>query len=162
MSLSLIKKEKKKKLNLQHGWVCADRIVIAQYYPILVHRKTKPTIYLIYHPTGWKCSGIVQDEGKRNGMKINMTAGTEWPFGSPEITLEDAVTQAIFQTYTLNMASRTAGLPGHNRRRQDTASFCTVRPPDGLPKGNKVHERYQINDRKLGQLHIFRTFEALL
>lgn len=62
----------------------------------------------------------------------------------------------------LNMASRTAGLPGHNRRKQDTASFCTVRPPDGLPKGNKVHERYQINDRKLGQLHIFRTFEALL
>lgn len=44
---------------------------------------------------------FVQNEGKRNKMEISMTTGTGWPFGGPEVTLDDAATQAIFQTYTL-------------------------------------------------------------
>lgn len=44
---------------------------------------------------------FTQEEGKRNDLQISMTTGTGWPFGGPEVTLEDAATQALFQTYII-------------------------------------------------------------
>ena len=38
-----------------------------------------------------------QAEANKNGMQIDMNTGTGWPFGGPEVTLEDAATKAIFQ-----------------------------------------------------------------
>ena len=32
-------------------------------------------------------------------MKVDMNTGTGWPFGGPEVTVEDAATKAIFQEY---------------------------------------------------------------
>lgn len=40
-----------------------------------------------------------QAEGKRTGIEIDMNTGTGWPFGGPEVSIEDAATKAIFQTY---------------------------------------------------------------
>lgn len=34
------------------------------------------------------------------GMKVDMNTGTGWPFGGPEVTVEDAATKAIFQEYS--------------------------------------------------------------
>ena len=42
-----------------------------------------------------------QAEANRNGMQIDMNTGTGWPFGGPEVTLEDAATKAIFQEYKI-------------------------------------------------------------
>ena len=41
-----------------------------------------------------------QAEGKRVGIEIGMNTGTGWPFGGPEVSIEDAATRAIFQSYT--------------------------------------------------------------
>jgi hypothetical protein len=42
-----------------------------------------------------------ENEAARLGMKIDMNTGTGWPFGSPEVTLEDAACKVVFQDYTL-------------------------------------------------------------
>ena len=42
-----------------------------------------------------------ESEATRLGMKIDMNTGTGWPFGSPEVTIEDAASKVIFQDYTL-------------------------------------------------------------
>ena len=38
-------------------------------------------------------------EADRLGMNIDMNNGTGWPFGGPEVTVEDAATRALFYTY---------------------------------------------------------------
>lgn len=42
-----------------------------------------------------------QAEGKRLGIQIDMNMGTGWPFGGPNISIADAATKAIFQTYEI-------------------------------------------------------------
>lgn len=42
-----------------------------------------------------------QAEGKRTGIEIDMNTGTGWPFGGPEVSIKDAASKAIFQTYSL-------------------------------------------------------------
>lgn len=42
-----------------------------------------------------------QAEGKRTGIEIDMNTGTGWPFGGPEVSIEDAASKAIFQTYNI-------------------------------------------------------------
>lgn len=38
-------------------------------------------------------------EGKRTGIEVDMNTGTGWPFGGPEVSVSDAATKAIFQSY---------------------------------------------------------------
>ena len=45
--------------------------------------------------------GHTLSEGKRLGIKVDMNMGTGWPFGGPEVTVEDAATKVIFQEYQL-------------------------------------------------------------
>lgn len=42
-----------------------------------------------------------QAEAQKRGMQIDMNNGTGWPFGGPEVTLEDAATKAVFQEYKI-------------------------------------------------------------
>ncbi|MDR1936916.1 MAG: glycosyl hydrolase family 2 [Tannerellaceae bacterium] len=44
---------------------------------------------------------FTESEAQRLGMYVDMNNGTGWPFGSPETTLEDAATKAVFQEYEL-------------------------------------------------------------
>ncbi|MDR0937830.1 MAG: glycosyl hydrolase family 2 [Mediterranea sp.] len=37
-------------------------------------------------------------EGRRTGIEVDMNTGTGWPFGGPEVSLEDAATKAIFES----------------------------------------------------------------
>lgn len=39
------------------------------------------------------------NEGNRLGMGIDLTTGTGWPFGGPQVTDEDAATRAIFRVF---------------------------------------------------------------
>ena len=40
-------------------------------------------------------------EAARLGMGVDMNTGTGWPFGGPEVTVDDAATRALFQEYIL-------------------------------------------------------------
>lgn len=40
-------------------------------------------------------------EGKRTGISIAMNTGTGWPFGGPQVSIEDAASRAIFQEYAV-------------------------------------------------------------
>jgi len=47
-----------------------------------------------------------QSEAHRNGMQIDMNTGTGWPFGSPEVSLEDAASCLIISEYKLKGGER--------------------------------------------------------
>lgn len=47
-------------------------------------------------------------EGKRLGIKVDMNNGTGWPFGGPEVSIEDAATKVFFQQYELKGGERLA------------------------------------------------------
>lgn len=42
-----------------------------------------------------------ESEAKRLGINVDMNTGTGWPFGGPEVTVEDAASKAIFQEYEI-------------------------------------------------------------
>lgn len=39
---------------------------------------------------------FTEEEGKRNGVLIDMNAGTGWPFGGPNVPIEEAACKAVF------------------------------------------------------------------
>ena len=43
--------------------------------------------------------GWCETEGERLGVQIDMNNGTGWPFGGPEVTVEDAACKAIFKQW---------------------------------------------------------------
>lgn len=47
-----------------------------------------------------------QSEAHRNGMQIDMNTGTGWPFGSPEVSLEDAASCLLISEYKLKGCER--------------------------------------------------------
>lgn len=58
--------------------------------------------YLDYLSPEWmKMLAYTQSTAKGIGMSVDMTMGTGWPFGGPDVSLEDAATKAIFQTYSV-------------------------------------------------------------
>lgn len=42
-----------------------------------------------------------QNESKRLGMNIDMNTGTGWPFGGPDVSIEDAASELLVREYTL-------------------------------------------------------------
>ncbi|NDW19108.1 glycosyl hydrolase family 2 [Dysgonomonas sp. 216] len=58
--------------------------------------------YIQYLSSKWmEMLAHTEAEAARLNMLVDMNMGTGWPFGGPEITLEDAATKAIFQNYEL-------------------------------------------------------------
>ena len=53
-------------------------------------------------PQWMKVLKHTQEEGKRLDIEINMSTGTGWPFGGPNVSVDDAATKAIFQEYSLS------------------------------------------------------------
>lgn len=47
-----------------------------------------------------------ESEAKKLGMNIDMNTGTGWPFGGPEVEIEDAASKVFFQEYTLNKGEK--------------------------------------------------------
>lgn len=50
-------------------------------------------------PKWMQMLSYTQEEGKRVGIETDMNTGTGWPFGGPNVSVEDAATKAVFQTY---------------------------------------------------------------
>lgn len=47
-----------------------------------------------------------ESEAGRLGMKIDMNTGTGWPFGGPEVAIEDAACKLLIEEYTLKGGGR--------------------------------------------------------
>lgn len=82
-------------------------------------------------------------EATRLGMNIDMNNGTGWPFGGPEVSIEDAATRALFQTYKVQGGERLAeAVTVNDRKQKDVAKLgCLMAySPDGkaLNLTNKV------------------------
>ncbi|MHC4362005.1 MAG: glycosyl hydrolase, partial [Planctomycetota bacterium] len=45
-------------------------------------------------------------EAERLGMGVDMSTGTGWPFGGPDVSSEDATADVIFRTYQVNDGQR--------------------------------------------------------
>ena len=60
--------------------------------------KGREAHYIDYLSPRWmQMLAFTESEAKRLGMSVDMNNGTGWPFGGPEVSLEDAATKAIFK-----------------------------------------------------------------
>lgn len=53
-------------------------------------------------PAWMKMLRHTEAEAKRCGMQMDMNTGTGWPFGGPEVSIEDAASKVFFEEYKLN------------------------------------------------------------
>jgi len=67
-----------------------------------------------------------QAEGKRLGMNIDMNMGTGWPFGGPEVTIDEAATKSIFQEYNIKGGSGLPAIIVEDKRQQDVAKLSRL------------------------------------
>ncbi len=64
--------------------------------------KNREEHYIDYLSPKWmEMLSFTESEAKRLGMKVDMNNGTGWPFGGPDVSIEDAATKAIFKEYKL-------------------------------------------------------------
>ncbi|MDR3189472.1 MAG: glycosyl hydrolase family 2 [Prevotellaceae bacterium] len=86
---------------------------------------------------------FTQLEAERLGMGVDMSNGTGWPFGGPEVTIEDAATKAIFRTYELRggQALQEAVAVGDERQR------AVARLGKLMAFAEASGERWDITDR---------------
>ena len=69
--------------------------------------KGRENHYIQYLSPQWmNMLAFTEAEASRLNMGVDMNTGTGWPFGGPEITIEDAATKAIFQKYNLKSGQR--------------------------------------------------------
>ena len=60
--------------------------------------------YIDYLSPRWmQMLAFTESEANRLGMSVDMNNGTGWPFGGPEVSLEDAATKAIFNAGSLEI-----------------------------------------------------------
>lgn len=50
----------------------------------------------------------IQDEGRRDSIIVDMNNGTGWPFGGPNVPIEEAACKTVFRVDTINTKSLTA------------------------------------------------------
>jgi len=52
-------------------------------------------------PSWMRMLAFTHAEARRLGMNVDMNTGTGWPFGGPEVSLEDAASKAVFDRFSL-------------------------------------------------------------
>ncbi len=57
-------------------------------------------------PAWMKMLRHTESEAKRVGMQVDMNTGTGWPFGGPQVSIEDAACKVFFEEYILNGGQR--------------------------------------------------------
>lgn len=91
-----------------------------------------------------------ENEATRLGMQIDMNTGTGWPFGGPEVEIEDAATKVIFQEYRLKAGEvLSEAIVVSDKKQQPYAvlSRLMAYPSDGTKKDltNKVDKQGHLN-----------------
>ena len=65
--------------------------------------------------------------GERTGIEIDMNLGTGWPFGGPNVSINDAATKAIFQSYQIEGGKEIRlNIEVEETDQRDIASLCRV------------------------------------
>ena len=57
-------------------------------------------------PQWMEMLGHAESEAARLGMQMDMNTGTGWPFGGPEVTIEDAACRLLIEEYQLKKGER--------------------------------------------------------
>ena len=57
-------------------------------------------------PQWMEMLGHAESEAARLGMQMDMNTGTGWPFGGPEVTIEDAACRLLIEVYQLKKGER--------------------------------------------------------
>ena len=106
-----------------------------------------------------------QDEGKRLNVEINMNAGTGWPFGGPNVSIDDAATRAIFQEYNLSEGEKlTKKIEPDDKRQLSVAKL--VRLMVYSDKGQIINLTNKVKDGALqwtasaGEWRLIALFEG--
>lgn len=68
-----------------------------------------------------------ESEAARLGMKIDMNTGTGWPFGGPEVGIEDAACKLLIEEYTLKGGERLkAKIEVTDEKQRPYAKLCKL------------------------------------
>ncbi|MGG6546633.1 UNVERIFIED_CONTAM: glycosyl hydrolase, partial [Prevotella sp. 15_C9] len=68
-----------------------------------------------------------ESEAARLGMKIDMNTGTGWPFGGPEVGIEDAACKLLIEEYTLKGGERLkATIDVTDEKQRPYAKLCKL------------------------------------
>ena len=98
-------------------------------------------------PEWVKMLRFVGDEGRRDGLLVDMNTGTGWPFGGPEVPIEEAACKALFLVDTV--AAGGTPTSAVDKREQPYASLICERRY-GLADGREqVVRLYQSRTRQL-------------
>ena len=54
---------------------------------------------IFFRPSGWRCCAHTTSEAKRLGMGIDLTTGTGWPYGGPNVTPEIASARVVLKAF---------------------------------------------------------------
>ncbi|MDP4226948.1 MAG: glycosyl hydrolase, partial [Bacteroidota bacterium] len=65
-------------------------------------------------------------EGNRLGMGVDMNTGTGWPFGGPEVSVENAASKVILQTYSLDSGEKLKEPVVVNEKKQKDVAVLQV------------------------------------
>lgn len=78
-------------------------------------------------PEWMEMLAFTEKEGKRVGIETDMNTGTGWPFGGPHVSVEDAATKAVFQTYKVEGGkSVQLDISVKDKRQRDVARLSRV------------------------------------
>lgn len=66
-------------------------------------------------------------QGNQLGLKIDMNGGTGWPFGGPQVSIEDAAAKVIFEEYRLQGAQQLdEKIEVKDEKQREIATFCRL------------------------------------
>ena len=87
-------------------------------------------------------------QGNQHGLKIDMNGGTGWPFGGPNVSMEDAATKVIFEEYNLQGGQQlTEKIEVKDEKQKEVATFYRLMAFSN--KGDKVDLTSKVKVDKL-------------
>ena len=101
-------------------------------------------------PRWMQMLSFVIEEGDSVGLDIDMNGGTGWPFGGPEVSVEDAACKVIFQKYAVAGGEKPAAITVNDKKQADAAVLSRLMAYAASGKCLNITSRY---DRKTGEVN---------
>jgi len=80
-------------------------------------------------------------EGERLDLGVDLTTGTGWPFGGPQVTRDDAATKLVYRSYRLGQGQRLTEAIRPASQKDDKAILLEVVAFDGVGNSNVLTEK---------------------
>lgn len=130
--------------------------------------------YIQYLSPEWmEMLNHTESEAARLNMVVDMSMTTGWPFGGPDITVDDAATKAIFQEYIVKGGQKLSDkILVNDKKQKDVAKLSRLMAypenGDAIDLTNKVDSQGNLdwsapsgNDIKLVALFVGKTFQKV-